>query len=102
MKQANAMQKFLMEWFQRELDAANADFSREPLSYDGNSEYDHLCYSLVSEAERLCRLRFGHAPSGCDLQKALASAEFSRSRRQRLATPRWKRLLRRVMGAGRA
>lgn len=77
------MDEYLINWFQRQLNDANADFEREPLSYDGHSEYDHLCYGLVREAERLCRLRFGQAPSGCQLQRALATAEFKRTRSKR-------------------
>ncbi|MDF1820365.1 MAG: hypothetical protein P1U64_02260 [Alcanivoracaceae bacterium] len=91
------MQQFLADWFRKQLDQANADFSREPLSYDGNSEYDRLCYSLVAEAERLCRLRFGTAPSGCELQRALAAAEFGRSRRDRLAQPWWKKGMKKLL-----
>ena len=92
------MDAFLHGFFRRELDRARADFASEPLSYDGNSQYDHLCYGLVREAERLCRLRFGHAPSGCQLQRALAVAEFDRSRDQRIeaAASPWRRLISRL------
>ena len=82
--QRSPMERFLHGYFRRELDRAGADFSSEPLSYDGNSSYDHLCYGLVREGERLCRLRFGQAPSGCQLQRALAVAEFDRLREKRL------------------
>lgn len=96
MKHDDAMQLFLDRWFQQKLDDAGADFSAEPLTYDGNSQYDQLCYALVAEAERVCRLRFGKAPSGCQLQRALACAEFSRSRQKRLQAPAWKRWFRRL------
>ena len=88
------MEQFLHGFFRRELDRVDADFSREPLSYDGNSDYDHLCYGLVREGERLCRLRFGQAPSGCQLQRALAVAEFDRLRDKRQGSRSlWQRLL---------
>ena len=94
------MDVFLNGFFRRELDRANADFSREPFSYDGNSDYDHLCYGLVREAERLCRLRFGNPPSGCQLQRALALAEFERmrDRRTRRDQSLWRSLINALTG----
>ena len=95
----SGVETFLHAFFTRELNRADADFSREPLSYDGQSDYDHLCYGLVKEAERLCRLRFGFAPTGCQLQRALAVSEFHRLREKR-RQPRglWQSLLQRLRG----
>ena len=86
----------LINWFKRELDAAgaDADWERQPYSYDAMNPYDFLCARLIREAERTWRLKYGFAPTPGQLQKALGEAEFDRSRSRRQARLPWLRWLR--------
>lgn len=87
----------LIHWFREALEAAgiDGDWEQQPLSYDAMNPYDFLCLSLIRQAERTWRLKYGFAPTPGQLHKALGAAQFDLARSRRQQRLPW---LRRLLG----
>jgi hypothetical protein len=80
----------LTVWFKDRLDQADLHWDDEPLSYDGNTQYDVLFYRLQTEAAQYWQAKYGFQPTPGQLMKGFFGAEFERARQQRLARRGWK------------
>lgn len=67
----------LQAWFAEQIRQQGLDWQNEPMSQDGNSDFDHRATALIRQAEHHWRLRYGFSPSPGQLQKAFYQALYS-------------------------
>jgi hypothetical protein len=84
----------LTAWFTDRLDQADLHWEDEPLSYDGNTQYDVLFYRLQTEAAQYWQSHYGYVPTPGQLMKGFFGAEFERSQRRRMSALNWRQRIR--------
>lgn len=64
----------LVNWFAKQISEQGIDWQDEPMSADGQSQFDYQANALIRQAEHHWRLKYGFSPSPGSLQKAFYAA----------------------------